>query len=158
MVNQKSKLWIRLGLCCYAIIYGIALPVLFGQQLSYSSYHANAPEWFPIATFLVSLGLWLHRSREWELPGLALMVVAAFNCFTWPMIHNTAAMVFFISSTWIMIRDKRYGMWGRMSLMWYAVLLMTEDAGLFWFEVIQIQLIATYHMRRVIHLIGLTNG
>ena len=155
MANQKSRLWFRLGLCIYAIVYGIQWPLMHGVELSYSSYYAIAPTGFALTTLLVSLGLWLHRSKEWEMPAMALMVVAAFNCFTWPMIHNTAAMVFFISSTWIMMQDKRYGYWGRMSLMWYALLLITKDGGLFWFEVIQIQLIATYHMRRVVHLIKL---
>lgn len=150
-----SKLWVRLILCVYAMLYGIALPMIFGIQLSYSSYYSNTPTGFALATFLVSLGLWLHRSKEWELPAMALMVVAAFNCYSWPMVHNTAAMIFFIASTWIMIRDKRYGWWGRASIMWYALLLITKDGGLFWFEVIQIQLIATYHMRRVVHLIKL---
>ena len=121
MVNQKSRLWLRLILCCYAIVYGIGWPLIHGMELSYSSYYAIAPTGFALTTFLVSLGLWLHRSKEWEMPALALMVVAAFNCYTWPMIHNTAAMVFFIASTWIMMRDRRYGYWGRMSLMWYAL-------------------------------------
>ena len=155
MANQKNRLWLRLGLCIYAIIYGVSLPMMFGISTSYSSYYTDAPMIFLIMTFVVSLGLWLHRNKEWEIPAMALMVVACFDCFRWPMIHNIAAMIFFISSTWIMLRDKRYGVWGRMSLIWYAILLMIEDGGLFWFEMIQIILIATYHMRRVIHLIRL---
>jgi len=71
------------------------------------------------------------------------------------MIHNIAAMIFFITSTWIMLRDKRYGVWGKISLAWYTLLLLMKDGGLFWFEMIQIILIATYHMRRVIHLMRL---
>jgi len=155
MANQRNRLWIRLGLCIYAIAYALALPMIFGIQMSYSSYHGNASAWFPLATIIVSLGLWLHRSREWELPAMALITVSCFNCFDWPMIHNIAAMIFFISSTWIMIRDKRYGAWGKISLVCYTLLLLMKDGGLFWFEMIQIILIATYHMRRVIHLINI---
>jgi hypothetical protein len=128
---------------------------MHGMELSYSSYYAIAPSGFALTTFIVSLGLWLHRSKEWEIPAMALMVVACFDCFRWPMIHNIAAMIFFITSTWIMLRDKRYGVWGKISLAWYTLLLLMKDGGLFWFEMIQIILIATYHMRRVIHLMRL---
>jgi len=158
MVNPKNRLWIRLGLCIYAIVYGIQWPLMHGVELSYSSYYAIAPTGFTLTTLLVSLGLWLHRSKEWEMPAMALMVVAAFNCYEWPMVHNIAAMAFFMSSTYMMIRDKRYGAWGKISLAWYAMLLLMKDGGLFWFEAIQIILIATYHMRRVIHLMKLHNA
>ena len=156
MASQNIRLlWFRFGLTCYAMAYALALPMAFGIQGSYSSYHAVAPIIFPLATTIISLGLWLHRSKEWEIPAIALVVVSLFNMFEWPMIHNTAAMAFFMSATAIMIRDKRYGLYGIKSLLFYPLLMIIEDGGLFWFEAIQIVLVAAYHMRRVLHLIEL---
>ena len=155
MGSQKTKLWIRLGSCIYAMAYAIGLPIIFGIQDSYSSYHGNSPDWFTIATIIVTTGLWLHRSREWEIPAGALIAVSLFNMFDWPIIHFTAAIIFFVSATAIMMRDKRYGLYGIISLMFYPI-LMTQG-GLFWFEATQIILVAAYHMRRVLHLIEL-NG
>ena len=158
MANQKYDTHLSIALCVYAIVYVIVLPMVFGVQKSYSSYYSNSPEWFMLLTSILALGLWKYTGDGWVVPAYALSAVALFNHLAYPITHFTAAIVFFVATTVIMIRDKRYAWYGRMSLMCYPLLLISNRGGLFWFEVIQIIILAAYHMRRVLHIMKLRNN
>ena len=155
MANQKYKLQLSIALCVYAIVYTIGLPMVFGIQQSYSSYYSNSPMWFMLLTSVLAIGLWEFTSEGWTLPASALCAVALFNYEAWPIIHYVAAITFFVSATLLMLKDKRYKSYGRLSLAGYPLLIMICVGELFWFEAMQIIVIAAYHTRRVIHLIKL---
>lgn len=150
-----NKLWFRFVLCLYALLYAICLPLILGIENSYSDFHTLEPVLFPIATILVSLGLWLHKGIKWKIPAFLLIIVACFNVVDWPQIHNIAAVLFFISSTWIMHRDKRFKLFGILSILMYPLLWLNVEKSLFIFEAIQIPLLAAYHLARVVYLLKL---
>ena len=152
-----KRLWLRFTLCLYAVMYTIGLPLILGVEDSYSDYHNLKPIIFPIVTIGVSLGLWLHRSREWKLAALLLIIIACFNNEDWTAVHNTAAILFFILSTYIMINDKRFKMFGIISIIAYPLLFLNTEQNLFLFEAIQIPILSTYHLARVIYLLKLKN-
>ena len=152
-----NKLWLRLALCVYALMYTVMLPLILGIENSYSDYHEIKPFVFPIITIAVSSGLWLHKKIEWKVAASFLIIVACFNHVNWPIIHNSAAIIFFIISTFIMIMDKRFSIFGILSAISYALLFINIDQNLFLFEVVQIPLISMYHASRVIYLIRLKN-
>ena len=150
-----NRLWFRFALCVYALLYAIFLPLILGIEDSYSDYHVLKPILFPIATAGVSLGLWMHRGNSWKLPAALLIVISCFNVTGWPIIHNIAAILFFITSTWIMVTDKRFKIFGILSILAYPILLVNYSFYLFLFEMIQIPILASYHIYRVIYLIKL---
>jgi len=152
-----KRLWLRLALCVYAVLYTICLPLILGIENSYSDYHAIEPVVFPIVTIGVSFGLWLHRSYKWKLSALLLIIIACFNNEDWTVVHNTAAILFFILSTYIMINDKRFKMFGIISIIAYPLLFLNTEQNLFLFEAIQIPILSTYHLARVIYLLKLKN-
>tara|TARA_Y100000385_G_scaffold30523_1_gene28812 strand:+ start:267 stop:734 length:468 start_codon:yes stop_codon:yes gene_type:complete len=152
-----GRLWLRFALCVYALMYAICLPLALGIEDSYSDYHSIKPIIFPIITIGVSFGLWLHRGTEWKIPAFLLIVVACFNNDDWNVVHNTAAILFFISSTYIMVKDKRFKIFGIISLLVYPFLLIKIPERLFLFELIQIPILATYHLFRVLYLLKLKN-
>lgn len=152
-----KRLWLRFALCAYALLYTICLPLLLGIENSYSDYHNLIPIVFPIITIGVSLGLWLHRNHKWKLPAFLLVIIACFNNNDWGFIHNTAAILFFILSTYNMIGDKRFRFFGILSLIAYPLLFLKSEESLFIFEAVQIPILSTYHLARVIYLLKLKN-
>lgn len=150
-----NRLWLRFALCIYALLYAICLPLMLGIEDSYSDYHELNPIIFPLATIGVSLGLWLHRGIEWKIPAGLLIIIASFNVADWPIIHNIAAVLFFMVSTWIMITDKRFRIFGILSIVAYPLLFTEVEESLFLFEVMQIPILASYHVARVLYLLKL---
>ena len=150
-----NRLWLRFALCIYALLYAICLPLMLGIEDSYSDYHELNPIIFPLATIGVSLGLWLHRGIEWKIPAGLLIIIASFNVADWPIIHNIAAVLFFMISTWIMIGDKRFKIFGILSFVTYPLLFTEVEESLFLFEVLQIPILASYHVARVLYLLEL---
>jgi hypothetical protein len=150
-----KRLWLRFTLCLYAVMYTIGLPLILGIEDSYSDYHNLKPIIFPIVTIGVSLGLWLHRSREWKLAAFLLIIIACFNNDDWTILHNTSAILFFILSSYIMINDKRFRFFGIVSLLAYPLLFTDIKEKLFIFEAIQIPILSTYHLARVLYLLKL---
>jgi len=121
---------------------------MFGILPSYSSYYEVGDIYFTLATSFMALGLWLHKDLKWTVPAYALVGVALFNCVDWPTLHNILAVIFFLSSTYIMFNDKRYPMYGTISIYWYVLLGLHN--GVFWFEVVQTLIISTFHIRYVL--------
>ena len=150
-----NKLWLRFALCVYALLYAVLLPLFLGIEDSYSDYHVVEPVLFPLATIGVSFGLWMHKEIQWKISAVLLIIIALFNVADWPVIHNTAAILFFINSTYIMVKDKRFKIFGILSIFAYPILLVNYSFYLFLFELIQIPILASYHIYRVIYLIKL---
>jgi hypothetical protein len=131
------------------------LPLFLGIEDSYSDYHVVEPVLFPLATIGVSFGLWMHKEIQWKISAVLLIIIALFNVADWPVIHNTAAILFFINSTYIMVKDKRFKIFGILSLLIYPLLLINSNYYLFLFEVFQIPILASYHFYRVLYLMKL---
>lgn len=152
-----NRLWFRFALCIYALLYAVLLPLILGIEDSYSDYHVLKPIIFPLATIGVSFGLWMHSEIQWKISAILLIIIALFNVADWPVIHNTTAILFFINSTYIMVKDKRFKIFGILSLLAYPLLLVNSNYYLFLFEVLQIPILASYHFVRVIYLMKLKN-
>ena len=150
-----NKLWLRFALCVYALLYAVLLPLFLGIEDSYSDYHVVEPVLFPLATIGVSFGLWMHKEIQWKISAVLLIIIALFNVADWPVIHNTTAILFFINSTYIMVKDKRFKIFGILSLLIYQLLLINSNYYLFLFEVFQIPILASYHFYRVLYLMKL---
>ena len=63
------------------------------------------------------------------------------------MLHNILAIIFFVSSTYLMRTDKRFDWLGDISVTWYVLLVI--PGGVFWFEAIQAVLISWFHLSYV---------
>lgn len=150
-----NRLWLRFALCIYAILYTVCLPLILGIEDSYSDYHQLKPILFPLLTIGVSLGLWLHRSIEWKIPAFLLIIIASFSVANYPTIHNISAILFFMSSTWIMLFDKRFKIFGIISAILYPTIFIDAEQNLFLFEVLQIPILSLYHFSRVVYLMRL---
>ena len=150
-----NKLWLRFALCVYALLYAVLLPLFLGIEDSYSDYHVVEPVLFQLATIGVSFGLWMHKEIQWKISAVLLIIIALFNVADWPVIHNTTAILFFINSTYIMVKDKRFKIFGILSLLIYPLLLINSNYYLFLFEVFQIPILASYHFYRVLYLMKL---
>jgi hypothetical protein len=135
----------------------VCLPLILGIEDSYSDYHQLKPILFPLLTIGVSLGLWLHRSIEWKIPAFLLIIIASFSVTNYPTIHNISAILFFMSSTWIMLFDKRFKIFGIISAILYPTLFIDTEQNLFLFEVLQIPILSFYHFSRVVYLMRLKN-
>jgi hypothetical protein len=144
---SKNQLRVRFAACVYALLYIITLPAMYGILPSYSSYYLLADGWYALATSAVALGMWMHRDIKWSVPSYALVGIALFNYVDYYIIHHILAFIFFVSSTYIMYKDKRYGRFGDVSITWYVLLVL--PGGIFWFEAIQAVLIVAFHMSYV---------
>jgi len=140
---SKSQLRLRAIGCAYTLLYILGWPLLYGILPSYSSYYVFGGIYFTLATSLMAWSLWMHRDIKWSVPAYALVGVALFDCVDYWMLHNIVAIIFFLSSTYLMKTDKRFDWIGDISVTWYILLVM--PGGVFWFEVIQAVLISWFH-------------
>ena len=78
------------------------MPLFLGIEDSYSDYHVVEPVLFPLATIGVSFGLWMHKEIQWKISSVLLIIIALFNVADWPVIHNTAAILFSSEDTFLL--------------------------------------------------------
>jgi len=144
---SKNQYWFRTIACIYPIAYVLIWPLLYGILPSYSSYYILGGMFFTLATSMMAWAMYLHRDIKWSVPAYALVGVALFNCVDYWTLHNILAIIFFVSSTYLMRTDKRFDWLGDISVTWYILLVM--PGGVFWFEAIQAVLISWFHLSYV---------
>lgn len=144
---SKTQLALRAAVCIYSILYVIGWPLLYGILPSYSSYYIFGGIYFTLATSIIAWALWMHRDIKWSVPAYALIGVALFNYIDYIMLHHILAIIFFVSSTYLMRTDKRFDWLGDISVTWYILLIFPN--GIFWFEAIQAVLISVFHLSYV---------
>jgi len=145
---SKTRLRLKLIACIYPLVYLITLPMIYGILPSYSSYYILAQDWFTYATISMAFSMWLHRDLRWSWPSYALIGVAVFNCVDYRIMHSIFAVLFFLSSTYLMVSDKRFKSIGLISIPWYILLIF--PGGIFWFEIVQASLISWFHMKYIL--------
>lgn len=128
----------------YGLVFAILMPVMYGIESSYSMYDLHNPILLGVSLAILGFGLYLHKSNKWIVPSIALICVAMFD-ISYPNVHNTCAFIFFLSSTWVLLLDEKFTRLGYYSLAVYGTLLI-PDYGLFWFELLQISIVAFYHI------------
>lgn len=83
-----------------ALLLSIASPLAYlsvvGHRGSFSLYWGTPVEPLFILTAATST-FYLFQSREWRVPSLFILALTAFNAYSWPFIHNTAAVLFFVT-------------------------------------------------------------
>jgi hypothetical protein len=144
---SKNQLRFRFIACIYPIAYVLGWPLLYGILPSYSSYYILGGIYFTLATSMMAWAMYLHSDIKWSVPAYALVGVALFNCIESWTLHNIFAIIFFLSSTYLMWADKRFDWLGDISIIWYVLLIF--PGGVFWFEAIQAVLISWFHMKYV---------
>ncbi len=144
MQNLPSylNLWTRFILSSLGILFMIGLPVVFGYKESYSRYYIECSLLYIAVFNILAIGLFIHKNREWTYPSFFLVTLALFNMHEFPFIHYSAAVGFFITSTYAMWNDKRVSGFGRSSLFAYPLLLF----DLIWFVGIQVSLVCSFHL------------
>ena len=136
------NLYTRFTLSSLAIIFMIALPLMFGYKESYSRYYTDCPILFTSVFNVLAMGLMIHRNKEWTFPSISLITLALFNMHDFAFIHYTAAIAFFFSATYAMWNDKRVPWFGRVSLGLYCLWFF----DLMWFEMTQVILVCIFHL------------
>ena len=106
------NLWTRFILSSLGILFMIGLPVVFGYKESYSRYYIDCPLLYVAVFNILAIGLFIHKNKEWTYPSLFLVTLALFNMHDFKFIHHSAAIGFFITSTYAMWNDKRVNGFG----------------------------------------------
>tara|TARA_R110002012_G_scaffold203903_1_gene373394 strand:- start:668 stop:1156 length:489 start_codon:yes stop_codon:yes gene_type:complete len=145
--TSKNQLRFRYIACLYPIAYVLGWPLSYGILPSYSSYYIFGGIYFTLATSMMAWALWMHRDIKWSVPAYALIGIALFDCIDYRILHNIVAIIFFLSSTYLMWHDKRFNYLGDISTTWYILLLF--PGGIFWFEAIQACIISWFHLSYV---------
>lgn len=153
MQNLPSylNLWTRFILTTVGILFMIGLPLVFGYKESYSRYYTECPLLYVAVFNVLAIGLFIHKNKEWTYPSLFLVTLALFNMHEFPFIHYSAAIGFFLTSTYAMWNDKRVSGFGRASTLAYPLLLF----DLIWFESIQVLLVCIFHLVYTLKMMNL---
>ena len=146
MYPHPAALLLRLLLSLCGIGFAVGFPIAYGLKESYSQYFEVDPVIFCCTLVLLSVGLFMHKNPRWLVPACSLMLVAAFDMFSMPIIHYTAAFIFFIFSSVAMYDDKRIGGFGRTSFALYPLLIF----DLIYFEFVQVILLCLFHIFYII--------
>ena len=141
-VPSLPDLWVRFSLVLLGVTWTIGLPIIFGFKKSYSEYHADSPFLFSVIFCVLAVGMLTHRDKRWVFPSIFLIFVTLLNMHDFPFAHHASAVVFFLSSTYVMWNDKQAIGFGGVSLCTYLLFLISA----FWFEMIQILLICFFHL------------
>ena len=151
MYPHPTALLLRMILSLCGIGFALGFPFKYGYRESYSQYFETDPITFCLVLFMLSAGLFLHKNNKWIIPAVSLVLVAAFDMFSMPLIHYTAALIFFVFSSIAMYEDKRIGGFGKLSFICYPLLV----CDLIWFESVQIILICLFHIFYIIKTFSL---
>lgn len=152
-VPSYFNLFIRLVLSVLGLFSIVLFPILFGVLDSYSSYYKFSPILFTSLFSTLAIGLFIHSNVEWKYPAIMLILLSVFNMYDHPLIHYSAAILFFISSTYSMWNDKRVSGFGKVSILLYPVFFM----DLLIFEMFQIFLICMFHLMYILRIIKIKN-
>jgi hypothetical protein len=128
-------------------ILGLLLPLFLGliagfDKPSFSSYYfSDAKLFFIISLTIISLSF-VTLSKTWFIPCISLLILTYFNCHDYSEIHQFAAHIFFASSTYLILRDKRFRWIG------FLILLTTPIVffSIYYFELISVLLISIFHL------------
>lgn len=130
-----------------SIFVSLALPILLvkigGEEpRSFSQYYFTPAWWIFVSTLVwISIGLISTPNFLSILRGVCLQIVAIFDCYFYPEVHNTAAVLFFVISFYQIVNDKRYRFIGYLMLFFAPICTMS----LYYGELIQILLISLFH-------------
>jgi len=128
-------------------LLGIFLPLFLGliggfNKSSFSEYYfTDAKLFFIVSLTLISFSF-ISLSKTWFVPAISLLVLTYFNHQTYSEIHQFAAHIFFASSIYLILRDKRFRGIG------YLMLLTTPIVffSIYYFELISVLLISIFHL------------
>lgn len=149
MLNRTwIALVLRLILATGGIYATAALPAQYGPLDSYSAYYEMMLGNFSILFSILAIGLMIHADPKWQFTAGMLVILACFDKFEQPVMHYTAAALFFIGATVAMWNDDRVEYFGKLSLMFYPTIFL----DMLIFEAIQIWFICTYHLIYVIKI------
>ena len=147
-VPNKFNLSTRLTLVILGILSIILLPIIYGWEESYSQYYQYSPLGFTIIFSILSVGLYVHTNNEWKISAMALICLAVFDMYRFPILHYSCAIFFFIFATFSMWNDKRVNGFGKLSLTLYPIIFF----NLMVFEIIQVFLICSFHLLYVVRV------
>ena len=100
-VPSKFNLGTRLILVILGIISIILLPIIYGWEESYSQYYKYLPIGFTLIFSTLSIGLYVHSNNEWKISAMALICLAIFDMYRFPLLHYSCAIFYFVFATLI---------------------------------------------------------
>jgi hypothetical protein len=142
---DNKEFIIRLSVILFAVIAPFIMLLSEGYKPSISSYWmTDIQPLFIIAN--ASTSFYLINFKSWKISGYLLMGVTAFSVEYYPMTHNILAILFFVASLLPICRSNHF----KFTMWIYLSSLILLPFSLFWFEVIAIIAICTFHMLSLI--------
>ncbi len=130
-----------------AVFQPFIMMCLFGEHHSLSQYWSTAGQPLFIITNAMT-SYFLFSTNQWFMPAISLLLLTAFSVDLAPATHNIFAATFFITSTFPIIRSKRF--W------WYIVPYVFGGLIALWHllfgEIIVILCICFYHAHVMYYL------
>jgi hypothetical protein len=81
-------------------------------------------------------------SKTWFIPCISLLILTYFNCHDFSVIHQFAAHLFFDSSIYLILKDKRFKSIGILILLATPIVFFS----IYYFELISVLLISIFHL------------
>jgi hypothetical protein len=143
-INNREFI-VRLTVILLAVITPIVLLLTEGYKPSISTYWlTDMQPLFIIAN--ASTSFYLINFKSWKIQGYLLMGVTAFSIQYYPITHNVLAILFFASSLLTICRSNHF----KFTKWIFISSLILLPFSLFWFEVVAIIAICTFHMLSLI--------
>jgi hypothetical protein len=138
---SNKEFIIRLSVVLFAVISPFIMLLTEGYKPSISSYWmTDMQPLFIIAN--ASTSFYLINFKSWKIPGYLLMGVTAFSVQYYPITHNILAILFFIASLLPICRSNHF----KFTQWIYLSSLILLPFSLFWFEVVAIIAICSFHL------------
>ena len=128
-------------------LLGLFLPLFLGfiagfDKPSFSSYYfSEAKLFFIISLTIISISF-ITLSKTWFIPCISLLILTYFNCHDFSVIHQFAAHLFFASSIYLILKDKRFKSIGILILLATPIVFFS----IYYFELISVLLISIFHL------------
>jgi hypothetical protein len=81
-------------------------------------------------------------SKTWFIPCISLLILTYFNCHDFSVIHQFASHLFFASSIYLILKDKRFKSIGILILLATPIVFFS----IYYFELISVLLISIFHL------------
>lgn len=128
-------------------LLGIFLPLFLGliggfDRSSFSEYYFTDAKLFFIVSLTIISFSFFSLSKTWFVPAISLLVLTYFDYHNYNAIHQFASHIFFASSIYLTLRDKRFRVLGYLMLLTIPIL----SFSIYYFELISVLLISIFHL------------
>jgi hypothetical protein len=144
---------LKILVICLAILHPLIFIFIFGERITLSSYWDTSLQ--PL--FIVSnaaTSYFLFSLKHWKLPSLFLLLLTAFPVYSFPLIHNILAGLFFIGAGAAILNRNR-STFKNYSILYFSVIILFFKSWL-WAEIAAIWVLCLYHLNILLMVEGKT--